>query len=266
MSSAGISVPQPSDFTPIIQPLPRSFYPPTISYNANDFRRADELPDTEFYSSPRFVHHIDDSCISRLKGYYESVILEAAARTENKKVSIVDLCSSWTSHLPNTLLPTAETSPIKENIGIGLNGKELAANKHLTSYAVIDLNNSPKFTHVGNSQVDVVICSVSIDYLNQPVAVLSEIRRVLRPGGSVHFSFSNRCFPTKVVRKWLRLDDEGRRKWVGSYFWKDQENVGRGLGWKDVEEVILNEGGYDDPLFVVRAKKAEDESSTKSEL
>ena len=50
---------------------------------------------------------------------------------------------------------------------------------------------------------------VSVQYLQQPGAVLSEVARVLRPGAPVVISFSNRCFPTKAVRGWL-LTPEGR--------------------------------------------------------
>ena len=51
------------------------------------------------------------------------------------------------------------------------------------------------------------------------------------------------------------MSDEERRRWLGGYFWASR-------GWTDVEEVIVKEGqggflgGYEDPLSVVRARKA----------
>jgi hypothetical protein len=72
-------------------------------------------------------------------------------------------------------------------------------------------------------------------------------------------AFSNRCFPAKVIGKWLRMNDEGRRRWVGGYLWASASDSG---GWEDVEEVVLNEGlqgfmgvGGEDPMFVVRGQK-----------
>ena len=68
-------------------------------------------------------------------------------------------------------------------------------------------------------------------------------------------AFSNRCFPTKVIGKWMGMSDEERRRWVGGYFWASG-------GWEDVKEVILKEqrggflSGYEDPLYVVRGRKA----------
>ena len=51
---------------------------------------------------------------------------------------------------------------------------------------------------------------VSVDYLTDPVSVLREVGRVLKPDAPLVITFSNRCFPTKAIRAWLALDDAGR--------------------------------------------------------
>ncbi|CAN0421001.1 unnamed protein product, partial [Ectocarpus sp. 13 AM-2016] len=56
---------------------------------------------------------------------------------------------------------------------------------------VKDLNVDAKFPFDDNS-FDVVTCVVSVDYLNKPLEVFNEIRRVLRPGGKAIMSMSNR--------------------------------------------------------------------------
>ena len=63
---------------------------------------------------------------------------------------------------------------------------------------------------------ELVTCALSIDYFTEPRSLLREVGRVLRPGGSVHLSFSNRCFPTKVVAIWLTTNDSGRIWLVGA--------------------------------------------------
>ena len=58
---------------------------------------------------------------------------------------------------------------------------------------------------------------MSIDYLVRPVEVLREVARVLRPGGLVVLTFSNRCFPTKAIRGWLATDDDQHLEIVQAY-------------------------------------------------
>ncbi|KAM3068875.1 hypothetical protein ACMFMG_004049 [Clarireedia jacksonii] len=236
---------------PKVTPLPRSLYPDPFRFSPSDFRRQDESPDTEWYSQPRFVQHIDDGAISTLKEYYSTFITPTS--------SVLDVCSSWVSHLPDTLKP-------KTMMGIGMNAEELKQNRHLTKWFVKDLNVSPKFEEIGDEEIDVVICNVSVDYLTQPIKVFEEMRRVLKEGGTAHMAFSNRCFPTKVVGKWTSMSDEERRKWVGGYFWASG-------GWEDVEDVVLKEGGgrgimgllgYEDPVYVVRGRKARSDGGRKT--
>jgi hypothetical protein len=40
---------------------------------------------------------------------------------------------------------------------------------------------------------------------------------MLRPGGPLVISFSNRCFPTKAVAVWRSLDDSGHARLVELY-------------------------------------------------
>ncbi len=221
-------------------PLLRSAYPSAITYTTEDFQRRDENLDAQWYSQPRFLQHIDDGAIEALKAYYGTII-----QIEH---SVLDICSSWVSHMPSPLKPSTM-------IGIGMNAEELQMNKHLTKFLVRDLNTSPNLQDIPDESIDVVICNVSVDYLIQPISIFREMRRVLKIKGTAHMAFSNRCFPTKVIGRWLDMDDEERRKWIGGYFWASG-------GWEDVEEVILKAGnpGFlglanEDPLFVVRARR-----------
>jgi SAM-dependent methyltransferase len=186
------------------------------------------------------VQHIDDGAIEALKSYYNDII--------KPNHSILDICSSWVSHLPATLKP-------QSMIGYGMNMQEISRNGHLTNFFVKDLNVDPSLKEVPDESIDVVICNVSVDYLTKPVEVFKEMRRVLKMGGTAHMAFSNRCFPTKVIGKWMGMSDKERRRWVGGYFWASG-------GWEGVEEVILKEqkggfwGSYEDPVYVVRGRKA----------
>ena len=56
------------------------------------FRRIDESDDEVFYSVPRFVTHIDDGAIANVGEIYAQLLPQGGA--------ILDLMSSWRSHLP----------------------------------------------------------------------------------------------------------------------------------------------------------------------
>jgi len=241
----------------------------SFPYPAADFRRSDESADTDFYSSPRFVTHIDDNAIDLLRVYY--------ANSLPRSGRILDLCSSWISHFPKELeekaVSTKKLADSSESqkhmsddtglevIGQGMNAAELAANPILQSTILQDLNSNPDLPSKV-APLDASTCVVSIDYLTQPVRVLSSILEHTRLGGTVHLTISNRCFPTKVVGRWLRVGEEERLQMVGDYLWF--------AGWRDIEICTLNDGksetgassgimdwfsGRTDPLWVVRGTK-----------
>ncbi|MDP4360502.1 methyltransferase domain-containing protein, partial [Escherichia coli] len=86
-----------------------------------------------------------------------------------------------------------------------MNAEELRANPRLSRWFVQNLNRDPVLPFA-DASLDAVLCCVGVQYLQRPVEVFAEVARVLRPGGVVVVSFSNRCFPTKAIRAWLGLD------------------------------------------------------------
>jgi SAM-dependent methyltransferase len=165
------------------------------------FRRYDEAPDEEFYLQPRFVTHIDDRAIAAVTQLYREFFSEGGA--------ILDLMSSWVSHLPPEIV-------YARVVGIGMNEEELRRNERLNDYVVQNLNRTPELPF-GDAEFDGCGICVSIDYLTRPVEVLREVGRVLKVGAPVVITFSNRCFPTKVVAVWHQLDDRGHMKLVERY-------------------------------------------------
>ena len=59
---------------------------------------------------------------------------------------------------------------------------------------------------------------VSVQYLQYPEAVFSEIHRILKPGGVAIFSFSNRMFFQKAIQAWREGSEASRVELVKSYF------------------------------------------------
>jgi SAM-dependent methyltransferase len=166
------------------------------------FARYDESDDQIFYRYPRLTVHIDDAAISAL-GQLFSEELPAHG-------SFLDLMSSYRSHLPPTLTP-------EHVVGLGLNEEELRLNPQLNEYHVHDLNQQPALPFA-DAQFDAAICTVSVQYLTQPVAVFAEVGRVLKPGAPFVVSFSNRCFPSKAVHVWVNTGDKQHLALVRCYF------------------------------------------------
>lgn len=126
--------------------------------------------------------------------------------------SVLDLCSSWTSHIrPGQL-------ELKRVAGLGMNTKELEANPTLTDWNVVDLNadKNVKLPYDDES-FDKITLQLSIDYLIHPLEVMKEASRVLRKDGKIAILFSNRLFLSKAVGLWTGSDDIEHAYTVGSY-------------------------------------------------
>lgn len=201
------------------------------------FDKQDPSRDELFYSVPRKVVHIDNGAIEALRAYLATVFKPVT----KESISILDLMSSWRSHLPNDL--------DAQVVGLGMNGDEMADNPQLNTHVVQNLNQNPLLPFEDQT-FDGAICTVSVQYLTRPLEVFNEVQRVLKPGAPFIVSFSNRCFPTKAVAVWLANDDEGHIELVKRYFESD--------GWSSIDVQRLAGGNgwrRGDPLYIVRADR-----------
>ena len=193
------------------------------------FRRADETPDEEFYRAPRLVTHIDDRAITTVTQLYREFFPSGG--------EILDLMSSWVSHLPLEI-------EYRRVIGLGMNEVELRRNERLDSYVVQNLNTNPHLPF-GDAEFDGVGICVSIDYLTQPVEVVREVGRVLKVGAPTIITFSNRCFPSKAIAVWHRLDDQGHMRLVEEYL----REAGNFRGVRSLDRSPRRM--FSDPLYAV---------------
>jgi hypothetical protein len=208
--------------TPVVDPaLPE--LPPGA------FQRIDDSSDAEFYARPRLVTHIDEGAIAALTNFYRRTLPPGGV--------ILDLMSSWVSHLP----PEVAYGQV---IGHGMNVEELAANPRFNWFFGQDFNERPDLP-LSTGSVDAATICVSVQYLQRPTAVLAEVARVLRPAAPVIVSFSNRCFPTKAVAIWRALDQAGHARLVELYL--------RRAGFARTETHVLSDGLTGDPLTAVAA-------------
>ena len=168
-TKTGILLPSPGEIESSIPKHWDEDDNPYISSSSASFSRLDSSSDTIFYSEPRFVEHVDAQAVETMTAYISSKLLQPGD-------SVLDLCSSWTSHIASS--PNLN---LKRIAGLGMNAKELEANSALSEWVVMDLNadKNVKLPYE-DSSFDVVMCQLSIDYLVHPLEVMKEASRVLK--------------------------------------------------------------------------------------
>lgn len=212
--------------------------------NPDSFKREDDTEDSIFYSQPRITTHIDAKCHENLVKLYEEIL--------PKKGKILDLMSSYQSHIPK--------SENLEVIGIGLNEEEMRQNPILNSFFIHDLNKSP-YLPFSNEEFDAIVCDLSIEYVTRPFELINELKRILKPRGSLTFSFSNRYFPDKVIKLWIDLQEFERMGYVLELLLKtggleDFKTFSfRGFR-RPYDDKYFGCTLLSDPLYVVYAKKS----------
>ncbi len=188
-----------------------------------DREKSDITDDQVFYQQPRYVHHFSDSFRTRLTNLYSEYLL--------KHHIILDLMSSWVSHLPSNIR-------YKKVIGHGLNESELSSNRRLDSFWVQNLNKSQNMPFE-DSFIDAGLIVAGWQYLQYPEKVSIELSRIIKSNSLLIISFTNRAFWTKAPTIWTYSSEKKRIEYVISVLTSN--------GWRI--DRIFNEKTHDKKLF-----------------
>ena len=216
----------------------------TDFFTADSLFRMDDRADSAFYSIDRMVSHLDKRALQQVELLYQRLIPEQAR--------ILDLMASWDSHLAETTRPLSVT-------GLGLNEAELKANPGLDDYVIQDINQQLDLPFE-DAVFDVVVCTVSVEYLCQPIEMFREVARILKPGGLFINTFSNRWFPTKAITLWSDLHEFERLGLVSEYYLQSDgfrhvhSHSVRGLP-RPQDDAHAAERLLSDPVYAVWASK-----------
>ena len=161
-------------------------------------QKPDETNDTEFYSTPKFVYHLDANFRNNLSAVYKEEI--------KNNSSVLDLMSSWDSYLPKDL-------KYKKVIGHGLNEEELKRNKAFDKFWIQNFNTSQAIP-LDNKSIDYCLMVAAWQYLQYPEKITEEIARILTDEGKFIISFSNRAFWHKAPNIWTYSNEDERIDYV----------------------------------------------------
>tara|TARA_B100000212_G_scaffold333634_1_gene303319 strand:- start:135 stop:773 length:639 start_codon:yes stop_codon:yes gene_type:complete len=161
-------------------------------------QKPDETNDSLFYSTPKFVYHLDSNFRKNLTELYEEEI--------DNNSSILDLMSSWDSYLPKKF-------QYKKVIGHGLNREELERNKVLNDYWIQNFNINQKIP-LEDETIDYCLMVAAWQYLQYPEKITEEISRILNQNGKFIVAFSNRAFWHKAPNIWTYSNERERIEYV----------------------------------------------------
>ncbi len=202
-------------------------------------RKLDDSNDELFYSQPRYVYHLDSYFRKRLTNMY---------RERLKKSSVIlDLMSSWTSHLP----PEYHFEKV---IIHGLNEKELQSNTRMDEYWVQNLNHSQEIP-LSSESIDTIMIVAGWQYLQYPETLTKELYRITKKGGEIIVSFSDRAFWNKTPYVWSETNDIGRLLYI--------ERILSSNSWTNIQKFMQGNSNFffdfiglkNDPFFCVIASK-----------
>ena len=208
------------------------------------FARIDERADKLFYYQPRLIQHLDSLVRSQISELY--------GRLLRPGMKVLDLMSSWVSHLPDGL--------DIEVAGLGLNADELDKNPRLATRTVHDLNENPALSFA-DATFDAAICTASVEYLVRPIEVFQSVRRVLKPGAPFVVTFSERWFPPKAIQLWPAIHPFERMGLVLEYFHRAgafaELETESARGWpRPSDDKYAAQLPYADPLYAVWGRVA----------
>ena len=145
---------------------------------------------------------IDAIAVAAITELYREVMPSGGA--------ILDVMSSWVSHLP------PETH-YRRVVGLGVDAGVLAENPFLDEWRVQDLNHDPHLNFANGEFDGAAICG-AVQHFRRPAEVIREIGRVLKQGAPLVVTFSNRCLCTPATGCWRLFDETGQLGLVARYF------------------------------------------------
>lgn len=170
----------------------------TDGFHPAAFTRANNEVDTIFFSSRQENTLMDAGARTAVTALYQTALPAGG--------SVLDLMCGALSHFP-------QEAHFTSVVGVDVSRAALDENNALTERVVQDLNVTPMLDLPDESMDAVCLCD-GLAYLTQPLVVLKEACRVLRPGAPLIVTFSDNFHAAKAVALWQALEPADRVRLV----------------------------------------------------
>ncbi len=167
-------------------------------FHPHSFDIASTESDLDFYTHHQLTPLIDQGGYKVIEALYHTFI--------QKSDTILDLMCGSNSHIPATI-------SYQNLIGIDIQEEALQQNHQLTKKILQDIHKNPVLPLDNDSIGYICLCSV-IEYLRQPLFILKECYRVLKPSGRIIISFSTHFLATRTIALWQALDNADRQRFI----------------------------------------------------
>lgn len=167
-------------------------------FHEKAFQRIDDGDDASYFETCDENFSMDPGGRLAVTSLYRATL--------SPEAEILDLMAG-----PQTALPDDLSYPFVT--GLDASEKLMRGNARLSSRVIFDLNGGAPLPFSDSCFDDLLLCD-GLPYLTNPQHVISQAERVLRPGGALIVTFSDRFYPQKAFALWQALEAEDRVRLV----------------------------------------------------
>jgi SAM-dependent methyltransferase len=195
---------------------------------------------------PQFWHHYDTMDVPYLPEEASEIIQQKLEPLLPPGGRILDLMTGAYSHIP----PRIQSGRI---VGLGLTEAALRQNSLLNEFIVHDVNANPRLP-LPDHNFDAVTLVSGMAYVQQPVELLEDVARILRPGGLLAIVFGIVSFFDQTDAAWYSLDEDRRVDLVKAYLLKTGKYQQPRADWfKFPYQEYGERRAHEEPLWMVWA-------------
>lgn len=167
-------------------------------FHEKAFQRVDDRDDATYFETCDKDFSMDQGGRLAVAALYRATL--------SPEAEILDLMAGPQTALPDDIaFPYVTGLDVSENL--------MQGNARLASRVVFDLNDAAPLPFP-DAHFDAVLLCDGLPYLTHPQHVISQAERVLRPGGALVVTFSDRFYSRKAFALWQALEAEDRVRLV----------------------------------------------------